>query len=395
MKTFNPFIVALLLTGSAFAQTKPKPKDAQVDKDAVLRCGDMVQHVDGTFREGLGDVFIEAINPPESDANKWFVYIVTMKGCQPCAALKAAFASNEQLRAFAKPDDMKGSWAHWSVYDKDDKSQQWRWAKIKLTGFPTLLVQPPRSGKWGPPETVVVQQTGYDGNPKKLAAAISEGIRRYVEKFRDQQRPPVRAAVKTVSLEVSPPVGHEQPPIGLDPPWIPPDKEGPFKPSPDPNDHPVNIPPDDGGGNLLDSIGFGTVQKMIGFAVSLLLLMLSLVCPVAFIGLCVFAGVKAYRMANTARPAPTPTAVAHGPVASVAPPLRTSPTTNQEKLMAELLSRLNEANAKADPLVPLVRTPIDKLTRDVEGALNEVAAENARVAKLKQVVTGTPETPAP
>lgn len=394
--------LAVLLAGTlAHAQALPAHVEKQVDRDAVLRCGDMVQHIDGTFRDGIGDVFIEAISPPESDANKWFVYLVTMKGCQPCAQLKAAFMTDERLRAFAKPDDMKASWAHWTVYDKDDKSQAWRFAKIKLTGFPTLLVQPPRSGKWGPPETVVVQKTGYDGNSKKLANDIADGIRRYVEKFRDSQRRSLSPPVKTIALEFSPKVGHEQPPlIGLDPPWIPPDKEGPFSPAPAPNDYPVNIPPDDEGGGLLDSLGFGAVQKMIGFAVSLLLLMLSLACPVAFLAVCVFAGVKAYKMA-TPKVAASVAPARSGPGPMEPPsyemPVRVSPappSTNQEKLLEELLARLDARTSVRDAVEAAPRTPIDKLTRDVEGALNEVAAENARVAKLKQVVTGTPETPA-
>ncbi|MEK7767769.1 MAG: hypothetical protein AAB368_16185, partial [bacterium] len=164
-----------------------------------------------------------AVAPPKDDSEKWFVSLVTMQGGAPCERLTADWARSADLRAFAKPDDPAASWAHFQVYDRDDASQDFRFTKIKLTSFPTILIQPPRTGLYGSPATVVYQTSGYDGNAQKLAAGMSTAIRRYIATL------PKREGVAQRDTK---------------PPWKPTPKPAP--PAPGPPDIPgpnVDVPP--------------------------------------------------------------------------------------------------------------------------------------------------------
>ena len=77
------------------------------------------------------------------------------------------------LRAFANPDDPKESWAHYRVYRSDDTTQSWRWKNLRISGYPTILIQPPRNRQFGDPSTVVMQCAGYEGDAKQLSGAMS------------------------------------------------------------------------------------------------------------------------------------------------------------------------------------------------------------------------------
>jgi hypothetical protein len=156
---------------------EPKPLLGDVDGDAVRRMGNYIRHLDGFTDEP--DPFAEEVGqPPKSDVDKWFISVITMRGCPTCAKLKQDWLSNENLRSFARPDDAKTSWAHFNYYDKDDTSQTHRWKNIQITSYPTILVQPPRNGKYTATD-VVFQQT-YGANPDQLAANISRAIKRYL-----------------------------------------------------------------------------------------------------------------------------------------------------------------------------------------------------------------------
>lgn len=231
-------------------QEQQRPKEggwgqgAEVDRDAIMRLGSLVQPVGGGARADDIDAFMDlAGGPPPDDSDKFFISVITMKGCTPCAKLKADWAKDEWLRAFAKPDDPSKSWAHFNVYDKDDASQSFRWKEIDLGGFPTVLVQPPRSGKYGPAATVVFQQTGYSGDPHKLATSLSAALRRYVATLPKKDgagqrdvKPPWKPTPK-----VDPPVvpAPPDPKPGPEIPVIPPEvKPGPAMPA-----KPDNVPP--------------------------------------------------------------------------------------------------------------------------------------------------------
>ena len=86
------------------------------------------------------------------------------------------------LKALADPHDPKKSWSHFNVYDAQDRSQSFRFEKIRIAAYPTILVQPPRSKKYGEPSTVVFQGT-YGGDPRKLATEITTAIRRYLARL--------------------------------------------------------------------------------------------------------------------------------------------------------------------------------------------------------------------
>jgi hypothetical protein len=184
----------------------------EVDRDMVIRLGEMVQHVGGDGIEAEeAQGIMQALAVPPDDSAKWFISIITMKDCAPCARLQADWARSPDLQAFAKPADAKASWAHYSVYDKDDISQAWRWAGIKVSTYPTILIQPPRSGAYGDPKTVVFQTSGYS-DPKKLSAAISTAIKRYVAALPKQEG-----------------VAQRRP---VPPPFTPPPKVPPVVPAP-------------------------------------------------------------------------------------------------------------------------------------------------------------------
>ncbi len=212
-------LVGLLLCCSVNAQAADPP--AQVDQAEVLRLGNLVQFVGAGARgDNTVDAYVEALGPPASDADKWFISVVTMKGCPSCEQLKKDWSTSAALLALANPADPKQSWAQYNVYDKDDRSQKFRFESLKITSYPTILVQPPRSGKYGDPATVVFQG-GYKSDPDKLAQAIAQSIRDYVSKLPAPKSAPIVGKV-----------GQAQ--IGVDPPWIPTPRVDPLQPAPAP-----------------------------------------------------------------------------------------------------------------------------------------------------------------
>lgn len=204
-------IAAWLAVSPAWGQ------EVEVDRAEVLRLGDMVQHVDGVGHDPEA-LFVEAMGPPASDADKWFISVLTMQGCAPCVKLKADWASSPWLLALADPNDPKKSWAHYNVYAREDQSQAFRFRNLQIEAYPTILVQPPRSKRYGDPTTVVFQGT-YGGDPEKLARQITTAIRQYVAKLEGSQPPlpPAQRAIEGTG--------------GIDPPWQPPPKVDPPLPN--------------------------------------------------------------------------------------------------------------------------------------------------------------------
>lgn len=170
--------------------------------------------------------------PPASDADKWFITVLTMQGCSGCEQLQRDWTKNESLLALADPGDPKKSWAHYNVYDAADESQRFRFENIKVRVYPTILVQPPRTGRYGDPSTVVYQGV-YGGKPDELARNIVGAMRRYVAKVVPQS-PANSAPGKGTGQAV-------RPAVGIDPPWQPTPKA-----TPQPNQFPMvdpTIPP--------------------------------------------------------------------------------------------------------------------------------------------------------
>lgn len=242
MKKFLGSIALALLTGAAIAAPP------EVDTAEILRRGDFVERVGSGIAQSIGqDQISEALSPPADDSHKWFVTLLTQKNCPACERLKADFARAPELKAFVAVDDYKRSWAHYNVYRVPDPTQDWRWKGLKIKGFPTLLIQPPFSRKFGDPATVVMQKTGYDGRPEKLAREISNGIKLYVKKVAEREAAHKQREARPATSEIAvqkPMAGHGQvAPLGADPPFTPAPK---VEPSPDllPLDIPGPLDPD-------------------------------------------------------------------------------------------------------------------------------------------------------
>lgn len=224
MRMLTACVLSLLVCPAlAFAQSTP-----EVDQAEVRRLGNLVHQMGvGPQSDGVA-TFLEAMGPPASDADKWFISLMSTRGCVPCIQLKQAFVTDPWLKALADPNDPKKSWSHFNVYDAQDRSQAFRFEKLKIEAYPTIVVQPPRSKKYGDPSTVVFQGT-YGGDPKQLATEITAAIRRYLAKL-DQ----ANAAVEPVKSGS----------FGADPPWQPAPKVDPVLPVlPTPPVDVVQIPP--------------------------------------------------------------------------------------------------------------------------------------------------------
>ena len=181
----------------------------EIDGAEVRRLGDVVQYISDTHRDDGTDAFIEAMRPPESDADKWFISVISTRGCVPCAKLKQAWRSDPWLLALADPEDPKDSWAHYTEYDEGDQSQDWRFENLHHHAIPTIVAQPPRSGRYGDP-TKVVFQGNYNGIPRDLAGQIVATIKKYVTKV-------------APDVQIVPTGDHGQ---DCGPPWKPtPDKD--------------------------------------------------------------------------------------------------------------------------------------------------------------------------
>ena len=251
-ETVMKFLLVMLLA-LPWSSLSVADEPLEVNQTEVLRLGNLVQHVDGIRAEGNVDAFVEALGPPASDADKWFVSVLTMQGCAPCQKLKSDWATSPWLLALAHPSDPKQSWAHYNVYAHEDRSQAFRFESLQVTAYPTVIVQPPRSGKYGKASTVVFQGT-YGGDPQQLATNIVQAIRHYVAKF-----------------EAAQPRQTQQGPIGVDPPWQPQPMSDPFAPNVAPvfpNARPL-IPPLFDERKPLIEIPWGSIMAALTAGVSL------------------------------------------------------------------------------------------------------------------------------
>jgi hypothetical protein len=174
-------VLSLILIGclcaTSFGQALSGPPE--VDTAAVIRRGDHVEHVNG-IRSAEDEAFGDITAPPADDSHKWFITILTSPNCGPCNKLKEDWAQSPYLKAFGVIGDQKASWSHLNIYNAEDATHQWFQKNIEIKGYPTILIQPPRSKQYGAPETIVMQKTGYNGKPEELAKQITSSLRTYV-----------------------------------------------------------------------------------------------------------------------------------------------------------------------------------------------------------------------
>ena len=231
-------IIALLASGQwATAQEAKDVPDIAVRE--IQRRGNLVQRLGGGYQNDTLTAFAEAMRPPADDSHKWFISVLAARNCRYCDHLKRDFATSPHLKPFVDTEDHTQSWAHFNVYLSDDETQAWRFKDIKVTGYPTLIIQPPRNGRFGDPKVVVLQKTGYDGDAKKLADTIRTGISSYL-RVQVRQRPAVgRAGGMRQGGEAA--VGQNV--VGYDPPYSPPPKNEPTPYYPVPSPYPFDLPP--------------------------------------------------------------------------------------------------------------------------------------------------------
>lgn len=189
-----------------------------VNTDEILRRGNLVELINEP------DEITQIFGVPQDDNHKWFITVIGTKGCRYCETLKRDLTTNSYLTSLVNVSDHKNSWAHYNYYLAEDKSQEFRWEKLRIQGFPTILVQPPLNKQYGDPSTIVMQQSGYNGNAKDLAKAIVDSIKKYVEALRNKLPP------QTVNS------------IEKDPPWCPPPKDDPVQPVVNPSPLPLPLP---------------------------------------------------------------------------------------------------------------------------------------------------------
>jgi hypothetical protein len=158
-------------------------KEDQVKTAEVFRRGDHVEHI-GVTRSTAEDLYLAAVSTPADDSNKWFITIYSMPNCRYCDELIKDFRTQKPLQSFANPTDPKASWAHFNVYSNDDGAQEFRFKAIKIKEFPTIVIQPPRNGRFGDPSAIVMQKSGYKSTKDSaynLAKQMSESVKKYVK----------------------------------------------------------------------------------------------------------------------------------------------------------------------------------------------------------------------
>ena len=181
MKQFLLICMAFAISAQAFAQSP------ELMRGEILRRGDMVEHItDGLYTNSVVGSYEEAMRPPASDADKWFISVLTTSTCPGCEQLRRDWGNSPHLLALGHPDPNK-SWSHFNWYKFEDGSQNWRFGELKITRVPTIIVQPPRSGRYGDPK-IVIFQGYYEGNPELLASQITGAIKQYIAKVNALQQ---------------------------------------------------------------------------------------------------------------------------------------------------------------------------------------------------------------
>ena len=100
----------------------------EVDQAEVLRRGDLVQVVGDGVRSHDHDVFATAMGPPASDADKWFISVVSMQGCAGCEKLKKDWTTSPWLLALANPNDAKLK-ERWETAEQKWTEQKAEWER--------------------------------------------------------------------------------------------------------------------------------------------------------------------------------------------------------------------------------------------------------------------------
>lgn len=200
-------IAAVMVCSYAYAQNPTGLDEKGVEE--TKRRGPDVEPL-GVIQAGPDAAIRKAFAPPADDSDKWWVNLI-LAGDKATDQEKAASKLlREDIHAlkfkdFVKPEDAANSWAHYQERRDDDPLQQ-DWlapirAKLKETGLPAVVIQPPRNEKFGPHNRTVCVVGQYDGRPGLFTALIQERIEAYIYKH---------AHDGTIAAAAMPPGGHRQ-----------------------------------------------------------------------------------------------------------------------------------------------------------------------------------------
>lgn len=128
-----------------------------------------------------------AVLPSSMDrSDKWFISVISMANCGACERLKHDFAHADNLAALVNVQNNRQSWSHYNVFHRENAAEMQVWKNIRFRMYPTIVIQPPLSGEYGDPCTVVWLKFGYDGDDRQLAEEIRAAITAYVAKLPQQ-----------------------------------------------------------------------------------------------------------------------------------------------------------------------------------------------------------------
>lgn len=180
----------------------------------------------GVIQAGPDAAIRKAFAPPADDSDKWWVNLI-LAGDKATDQEKAASKllhddiHGLKFKDFVKPEDPANSWAHYQERRDDDPLQQ-DWlapirAKVKETGLPCIVIQPPRNEKFGPHNRTVCVVGQYDGRPCMFASLIRERVEAYIYKhandgtIADAALPPNEHLQSDAAIEARPPFDLPEP----------------------------------------------------------------------------------------------------------------------------------------------------------------------------------------
>lgn len=179
-------ITAAVLCIVVKANAQPPTDVPRIAEDEIARRGNHVEQT-GTIRSGAAAA---ALAPPADDSEKWFLTLV-VKNDDP---------GSERMRATIAKDPAMVAWhsvTHYQVRAIDDRTQaDWLEAlrPAIARGVPIVVIQPPKSGRFGPSSTVVAMIPGVHSG-KDLSTRLRNAILRYAEAIEQQgiSQPPAAA----------------------------------------------------------------------------------------------------------------------------------------------------------------------------------------------------------
>lgn len=205
-------IVAIALCVVVKAQAQPPTDVPRIAQDEIARRGHHVEQT-GTIRSAAAAA---ALSPPADDSAKWFLTLVTKTGDPGSERMKATIAKDPAMRPWVNAQDPEQSPTHYQVRAVDDRTQV-DWLEglqpAIARGLPLVIVQPPRSGRFGPSSTIVKIIAGVHSG-EELSRRLRDGIVAYVQAIEQPgiSQPPAVGAAPPFPIPAKDEVPFEWPP---------------------------------------------------------------------------------------------------------------------------------------------------------------------------------------